>query len=209
MSKEPTKAARSVIHSRCVAPPLFAGAIQEKIPSMELFDNTVTLSCKKIFDSMPVIIEGIVPPALQGIDGFCDDIRNLIIATSSMASKDVSYMSYRLALLDSVKCLKWHEDYATIRLLKTYFGLSVEYCDPEDLSIRIINYMRTTLLNLDPHVDSKKVIKTDTHDVLVLTGRNREGYLPALHRSPRGAERENKYGPDSYGRRLLLTITIP
>ena len=209
ISQHSMKATSSLIHSRCSAPPSFAGAVKEKILSMEPFDNIITLSCKKTFNNMPMIIEGIVPPALQSIDVFCEDIRDLIIAASSMASKEVADMSYRLALLDSVKCPKWHEDYVKMRLLKTYHGVGTEYCDPEDISIRISNYVRTTLLNLDPHVAPSKVKEANTHDVLILTGRNREGHLPVLHRSPKSIRRNDHITDVSEGRRLLLTITIP
>jgi hypothetical protein len=45
----------------------------------------------------------------------------------------------RLALLQRVRCPKWHCDNVSHRLLVTYFGPGTDWCDPNDAMIRIGN----------------------------------------------------------------------
>ena len=190
-------AAKSVIYQRCLILPAFIGEVGVLLPSVQSFDNTISLPPKATFRGINGIIESIVPSSLRTVEGFCTDIKDLIVTVSSLASSEDKLIICRLALLDSErKCPQWHEDYVKVRLLKTYSGLGTEYCSPEDRLVRLSNFARS-IFDIALSVDPGKVKQTYVNDALIISGRNRKGFIPVLHRSPMDDNR-----------RLLLTISI-
>lgn len=129
------------------------------------------------------------------------DILQLILAMQ----QDISTtLVCRLALMSYVRCPKWHEDYVNLRLVKTYYGQGMQWCDPGRHEIRMINSFRS-LRNLDLLVPSQHTLQMETNDVMIMSGRNRKDnngnpIVPVLHRSPQVVHKHD--------RRLLFTITI-
>ena len=170
------------------------------IGSLHNFDNSFTIERSKVEVSLPVILDGIFPSVLLRIDRLRNDATDLIMRMTAL-SQHSETISCRLALIDGVRCPKWHEDYVKIRLLKTYHGAGTEWVDPTDVGIRAMNYLRSAMdWDLDVK-DVTKIKRSRVNDVLIISGRNRGDsvIIPVLHRSPPVVE---------FDRRLLLTITI-
>jgi hypothetical protein len=91
----------------------------------------------------------------------------------------------RLQTLNNVRCSKWHEDYVTLRLVKTYYGEGTQWCDPNDLWIRLRNYWYMTVWGEeDMTVPNHAIRTTNAGDALLMSGRYRRFHVPVLHRSP-------------------------
>ena len=131
-----------------------------------------------------------------------DDMDSLINSMRVAATESDSLFC-RLAIIKGVRCPKWHEDYVDLRLIKSYVGEGTEWIDPNNISVRLLNFARSHLdMDLDV-VHSNNIIRGNCGDAIVIPGRNRHlkvpNAVPVLHRSP--VTKENS-------RRLLLTVTI-
>ena len=106
----------------------------------------------------------------------------------------------RLAFIDGVRCPKWHEDHVTLRLVKTYCGIGTEWVNPDDIIVRIMNFIQFCFkrdLKVEP---TNKINRMKENEILVMSGRKRAPmYIPILHRSP---------PTYSNSKRLLFTVTI-
>ena len=170
------------------------------VGSLNNFDNSFKIERSKVEVSLPIILDGIFPSVLLNIDRLRNDATDLIMSMTALSLHSET-ISCRLALINGVRCPKWHEDYVKIRLLKTYHGVGTEWVDPSDLGIRAMNQLRSAMdWDLDVK-DERKIKRALVNDVLIISGRNREDsvIIPVLHRSPPVVESD---------RRLLLTITI-
>ena len=174
--------------------------VEVAMNSLTNFDSSYSTQACKVESSMSDILKGIIPSVLFDIKSFRDDVTNMILATASL-SRPSETMACRLALINGVRCPKWHEDYVKIRLLKTYHGIGTEWVDPQDLGVRAMNHLRSTMdWDLDVK-DRAKVRRLHVNDVLIISGREREdsSIVPVLHRSPSTKETD---------KRLLFTVTI-
>lgn len=136
-----------------------------------------------------------------------DDMRSLIEAVQ-MYDKDADLIC-RLALMSNVRCPKWHEDYVKVRLIKTYYGIGTEWTNPENVFIRLNNWMKSQSGD-DLVVPKGHIKRMNQGDAMVMSGRYRANSnlapgdaIPILHRSP--IEEDNNCNC----RRLLFTITVP
>ena len=170
------------------------------VSSMVNFDNSHSVQSGAIDTSVDTILERILPPALFELDKLKADMTAIIIKTATLSSPS-EMIACRLALINGVRCPKWHEDYVKIRLLKTYLGVGTEWVDPSDMGVRAINCLRSAM-DLDLVVnDSRKINRAHVNDILIISGRERDdrSIVPVLHRSPPVVETE---------RRLLFTVTV-
>ena len=192
----------SLMHLRAdVTPPIYKRSLQQLIPILDDFDNSRTLKAFECFDRMTSVVEEIVPNSLRDNESFLQDVKDMMITTSSMATEK-DELVVRLALMRGQKCPKWHEDYVKIRLLKAYYGNGPEYALPDDNLVRLNNALNS-LQGKDLAVHPSKVKKCGVNDILIIRGKKstEEGFIPVLHRSPAASDEKQ--------RRLLLTITIP
>ena len=113
----------------------------------------------------------------------------------------------RLAIVNGVRCPKWHEDNVYMRLIKSYYGPGTDYVDPSHILVRLENYIRN-LCDVDLTVRYPKLIQhTNCMDILMIKGKKRlvgdnqrmQHSLPVLHRSP---------VVDNSSKRLLYTVTV-
>eukprot|EP01038_Epipyxis_sp_PR26KG_P015408 gene15408-20787_t len=137
-------------------------------------------------------------------DIILDMVSSVNLMTSFLHQQGVDNMTLRLAVVNGVRCPKWHEDYVDTRLIKSYFGNGPQWIDPNDYSIRFVNFIRS-LIYLDHIVwDERKIRHTPTGMAIIIGGRKRANRIryavPVLHRSP--VEKEIT------SQRLLFTITI-
>lgn len=164
------------------------------------FDNTYGGKSSKIESSVDEAIANIIPTYLAEQQKFSFDVAEMIRLMTTFANPD-DHISCRLALINGVRCPKWHEDNVKFRLIKTYYGAGTDWVDPTDVSVRMNNYFRS-LMDWDLEVKDKKKIKSArVDDILLISGKAAQdgSIVPVLHRSPSVAESD---------RRLLFTVTI-
>jgi Protein of unknown function (DUF1826) len=164
------------------------------------FDNSCNFKIDEIESMRAATSSVILPPAFLQMDRFREDVIDMIDLASKYAVPGDS-ISCRLALINGVRCPKWHEDSVKVRLIKTYYGQGTEWVDPTDLLIRANNCFRS-YMDWDLEVkDEKKIKAARVNDILIISGKTLEdsSVVPVLHRSPRVNENE---------RRLLFTVTI-
>jgi len=130
------------------------------------------------------------------------DMKNLTDAMREVATPNDKIIC-RLAVVNGVRCPKWHEDYVDMRLIKSYFGQGTDWIDPNNQMIRFQNYIRSWF-DMDLKVsDRNDIIHSNCGDVLIIPGRNRHrkipGSVPVLHRSPI---------TNISSKRLLFTVTL-
>lgn len=129
-------------------------------------------------------------------------VDDMVLLTDAMhnacCDDDKISVKLRLSLLQGTRCPKWHEDHVWMRLVTTYLGPGSEWVDPGDFDVRLENFFRRCL-SMQMRVSDDKVLTLCPGDVLVMSGRQRHGHVPVLHRSPVGS---------SDDRRLLFTITL-
>jgi hypothetical protein len=123
------------------------------------------------------------------------------------SSSTATSLVCRLALMSTVRCPKWHEDYVTARLVKSYYGLGTEWVDPNDELTRFLNWRRQQQGD-NLSVAQEKIRKLVCGDTMVMSGKNRvkdgRPVVPVLHRSPE----PDRDSDDCCQLRLLFTITI-
>jgi hypothetical protein len=151
------------------------------------------------------------------VESRCDDLRAMLsdMDTLTQAMRSAALpgerVQCRLALMDGVRCPKWHEDYVNLRLIKSYYGVGSDWAAPDDWSVRAVNSARSAL-EQDPTVAPDKVQHAQCGDVLVIAGRKREGSVPVLHRSPVSPVSSVSVSPvpvsSGGGKRLLFTVTL-
>ena len=177
-----------------------SNVIASKIDSLSNFDNSFKIEQSKVEASISTILEKVLPSTLLHIESLRNDATDMIMTISAL-SLPAETITCRLALINGVRCPKWHEDYVKIRLLKTYYGIGTEWVDPDDMGVRAMNHLRSAMdWDLDVK-DRRKIKRANVNDVLIISGRVREDSLitPVLHRSPPVIESS---------RRLLFTVTI-
>lgn len=164
------------------------------------FDHSYNFRRSEIDSVVGDAISVLVPPPLLTNENLISDVMSMINLLADYSLPDDN-MSCRLALINGVRCPKWHEDTVKIRLIKTYFGQGTEWADPSDLMIRANNHMRS-MMDWDLEVkDRTKIRGAEVNDILIISGKNvgDSSVVPVLHRSPQVRETD---------RRLLLTVTI-
>lgn len=135
-----------------------------------------------------------------------EDMNDLIVMISQSAerARHPQKVACRLALMNGVRCPKWHEDYVNLRLLKSYYGRGTDWIDPSDAAARL-QFAAMAALDREFAVSSTRssVRHAACGDVLVIAGKRREeeaaGVLPVIHRSPQ---------TDPETKRLLFTVTL-
>lgn len=174
-----------------------------------------TIGNGPLFDNSAVINEGPLRAAIDSLvphtfidegdverEKLLDDMESMISTTKAFTRTANATVTCRLALLEGVRCPKWHCDYVKYRLIKTYYGEGTEFVDPSDAAVRVTNQVRA-FFDVDLYVDPIKIQRAKVGDVLVISGKLREEDAPfppaVLHRSPLVSE-------DSL--RLLLTVTV-
>ena len=198
-----TSSSSSVMHLRAdPATPTYQKALEECLPTLDDFDKSKVLKATECFTSIDLALDEIVPISLRKEESFLQDIKDMAVTTSSMATRNDEIV-VRLALVRGQKCPKWHEDWVRIRLLKAYYGAGTEYVQPNDNWVRLGNALKSAQGKDLAVEDPCKIEKCGVNDVLIIRGKKskNEGFLPVLHRSP--------IAQDEKQRRLLLTITIP
>jgi Protein of unknown function (DUF1826) len=167
----------------------------DRIRAMAPFDNdNIEYCCERDIEQA---IASLIPQELIDMHTLVEDIGDLMRA--ALLFKHSSPVVARLALLEGVRCPKWHEDYVYARLVKTYVGVGTEFADPTSASIRIANKMRSTL-GQDLYVAPEDVIPTRQDEAMLMAGRYYSGKTPVLHRSPI---------VDEQCKRLLFSLTLP
>jgi hypothetical protein len=172
------------------------------LEEMTLFDNTCKLN-KKDDEKDIHLLKKLLPESIVvDCSDILKDMSNLVKIMRSRCDhfSDDYVLICRLQLLSGTRCPKWHEDYVQQRLIKTYKGPGTAICDPNNLFIRIRNYIGTTYFKKDPEPFSAVIEPTDVGDCLIIHGRHSTHNIPVLHRSP--------VLSDTY-KRLLFTITLP
>ena len=173
--------------------------MEASVRSSVNFDNSCNFKIDEIASMKAATSSVILPQPFLQMDRFRDDLSDMIDLASKYAIPGDN-ISCRLALINGVRCPKWHEDSVKVRLIKTYYGQGTEWVDPTDLVVRANNYFRS-FMDWDLEVDEKKIKAARVNDVLIISGKTLEdsSIVPVLHRSPRVHETE---------RRLLFTVTI-
>lgn len=164
------------------------------------FDNSCNFKIDEIEVMKAATSSVILPQTFLQMDRFREDLSDMIDLAAKYAVPGDN-ISCRLALINGVRCPKWHEDSVKVRLIKTYYGQGTEWVDPSDLAIRANNCFRS-FMDWDLEVkDEKKIKAARANDILIISGKMLEdsSVVPVLHRSPRVHETE---------RRLLFTVTI-
>jgi Protein of unknown function (DUF1826) len=173
--------------------------IENCLNSLANFDHSYNFKrCEiesLIFDAISVL----VPSPLNENENIISDVTSMIKLLTDFSLPDDN-MTCRLALINGVRCPKWHEDTVKLRLIKTYYGRGTEWADPNDLLIRANNHVRS-MMDWDLEVkDKTKIRGAEVNDILIISGKNFEAsVVPVLHRSPQVRETD---------RRLLFTVTI-
>lgn len=170
------------------------------IGQMANFDNTYGGKRSVIELDMADTVSRIIPTYLAEQPNFSTDVSEMIRLVTTFALPD-DHISCRLALVNGIRCPKWHEDNVNLRLIKTYYGVGTDWVDPSDVTVRMNNYFRS-LMDWDLEVKDKKKIKSArVDDILLISGKASpdSSIVPVLHRSPVVPESD---------RRLLLTVTI-
>lgn len=164
------------------------------------FDHSCNFKIDEIASMKAATSSVILPQPFLQMDHFREDVSEMIDLAVKYAIPGDN-ISCRLALINGVRCPKWHEDSVKIRLIKTYYGQGTEWVDPNDLVIRANNWFRS-YMDWDLEVkDEKKIRAARVNDILIISGKTLEdsSIVPVLHRSPRVRETD---------RRLLFTVTI-
>jgi hypothetical protein len=174
--------------------------IENCLNSLANFDHSYNFKRCEIESVMVDAISALVPPPLNENENLISDVTSMIKLLADFSLPDDN-MSCRLALINGVRCPKWHEDTVKIRLIKTYYGRGTEWADPSDILIRANNHVRS-MMDWDLEVkDKTKIRGAEVNDILIISGKNIEdsSVVPVLHRSPQVRETD---------RRLLFTVTI-
>ena len=174
------------------------------------FDNSFTIKSDEnseiIFSAFDAA-DSIIPYELKNIDD--RKLYNDVVETIDMIFEYVKspndIIVCRFAMLNGVKCPKWHEDNVKWRILKTYCGKGTQWVNPNDVTIRVRNRI-LSWLSKDLYVEKEKIIQQKVGDILVIRGKSQlngpsSGFfsVPVLHRSPPVSEND---------KRILLTITL-
>ena len=170
------------------------------IRQMANFDNTYGGKRSEIELDMADTVSRITPSYFAEQPNFYADVSEMIRLVTTFALPN-DHISCRLALINGIRCPKWHEDNVNLRLIKTYYGVGTDWVDPSDVGVRMNNYFRS-LMDWDLEVKDKKKIKSArVDDILLISGKASPDsrIVPVLHRSPLVPESD---------RRLLLTVTI-
>lgn len=174
--------------------------IENCLNGLENFDHSYNFKRGEIESVIGDAISALIPSPLVENENLISDVTSMIKLLSDYSLQDDN-MSCRLALINGVRCPKWHEDTVKIRLIKTYYGRGTEWADPSDLMIRANNHVRS-MMDWDLEVkDKTKIRGAEVNDILIISGKNIEdsSVVPVLHRSPQVRETD---------RRLLFTVTI-
>ena len=194
----------SLMHVKVHQQPMSSYTLESIEDSVPLFDNSA------VIDEKPhrAVIAGLVPQTFMRDDDaernkLLDDMESLVSTMKDeFTRKDLDKVTCRLALLEGVRCPKWHNDYVKFRLIKTYCGEGTEFVDPSDVVVRFTNRIRA-YFDKDFYVDPTRIQQARVGDVLVISGKLREQIPPkpsaVLHRSPLVSKNS---------RRLLFTVTV-
>lgn len=181
----------------------------QSLINYENFDHSITipLSSADISSSESLLInqfnDQLIPIDLPYKTQITQDICRLNKFMLSYSEPSDTSLIVRLALMSDVRCSLWHEDYVKLRLVKTYYGVGTQWCNPYNRHIRALNYL-SKLTNTQLHVDDKDINHLQSGDVLVMSGRNHPPYIPILHRSP-PIDADTAM---TNHKRLLLSITL-
>ena len=88
---------------------------------MANFDNTYGGKRSVIELDMADTVSRIIPTYLAEQPNFSTDVSEMIRLVTTFALPD-DHISCRLALINGIRCPKWHEDNVNLRLIKTYYG---------------------------------------------------------------------------------------
>ena len=173
------------------------------------FDRCVTMPLNSVESSSSESLltnqfnDQLIPIDLPHKTQIAQDVCRLNKLMLTYSEPSDTSLIVRLALMSDVRCSLWHEDYVKLRLVKTYYGIGTQWCDPYNKNIRAINYI-SKLTNIPLHVNDKDINHLQSGDVLVMSGRNHPPYIPILHRSP---PIDADTGMTNH-KRLLLSITL-
>ncbi|KAJ1428606.1 hypothetical protein B484DRAFT_449707 [Ochromonadaceae sp. CCMP2298] len=168
------------------------------------FDLDFTLSCDEDCDGGCEKVRSAADliPAESRSEQLCALLADMDRLTQVMrsAAQPGERVKCRLALMDGVRCPKWHEDYVNLRLIKSYHGAGSDWAPPDDWAVRAANAARAAL-DRDPTVSADKIRHAECGDCIVIAGRRRadRGSVPVLHRSPVTSSQQ---------KRLLFTVTL-
>jgi hypothetical protein len=188
-----------------------------------IFDRDVIIPPNATYDNISGFIESLLPEEWQrslstevreltadmtalaaamhrSTSHCCSSTTQTNILTDIHQHRPLQGLTCRLALLQGVRCPKWHFDHVSHRLLTTYLGPGTDWTDPGNHIIRLQNQWRS-MRDEDLHVQEDKIIHAPAGEVMVIAGKRRPdriaGAIPILHRSP-----------ISNVKRLLYTITV-
>ena len=169
------------------------------IQHVNLFDHRTNFLAQD--NDCSDLLQSLIPPTLMASEHdrkrLLDDMHTNMLMIQQQAAAD-DEITCRLTLLEGVRCPKWHQDNVKIRLLKTYVGQGTEFVNPNDLSVRFLNYVRG-LFDQDLDVNPNKIQRARAGDVLIIRGKVENQGTSVLHRSPPASDGE---------RRLLYTVTV-
>lgn len=174
--------------------------IENCVKAIANFDRSYNFKICEIDSVIGDAVSALVPSPFSQNENLVNDVTSMIKLLADFSLPDDN-MSCRLALINGVRCPKWHEDTVKMRLIKTYYGRGTEWADPNDLMIRANNHIRS-MMDWDLEVkDETKIRGAQVNDILIISGKNIEdaSLVPVLHRSPPVRETD---------RRLLFTVTI-
>lgn len=161
-----------------------------------LFDITFNVCCKSDLSAEMQSIQKLVSatPFEADWDTIVKDIEGV---TSQLLQQ--GKLTCRLALMEGVRCPKWHQDYVQMRLIKHYMGPGTEWVKPGDVSLRMSNQLRK-MIGADVIIHDKDIQQCQPGEAILISGKIREDKaVPVLHRSPPCTEET---------RRLLYTVTV-
>lgn len=163
------------------------------------FDQQLTIP---IVNNQKQSLLSLIPNSFPGdlTDQIVTDISQLAESLKPIGGAE---LVCRMAIIDGVRCPKWHEDYVNVRLLKSYYGAGTEWIEPNNSAVNLLRKYFSAV-DQDIVLPTNFVQHTGCGDVLLINGKKRgasvSGARPVLHRSP----------PNEVGsKRLLLSITIP
>ena len=169
------------------------------IQHVNLFDHRTNFLAQD--NDCSDLLQSLIPSTLMATEHdrkrLLDDMHTNMLMMQQQAAAD-DEITCRLTLLEGVRCPKWHQDNVKIRLLKTYVGQGTDFVNPNDLSVRFLNYVRG-LFDQDLDVNPNKIQRAREGDVLIIRGKVDNQETAVLHRSPPASDGE---------RRLLYTVTV-
>lgn len=187
------------------------------------FDSTL-----KYIKSDEIKLDGLMPECCFGSASFNaikQDMEWLATRLAKNVATDEDIIECRLAIVNGIRCPKWHEDYVFKRLIKSYYGAGTDWVDPGDIEVRLKRNFQDKLRQFSSNYDDidipqHKINHGSCGDVLVISGKlqsqRMKTSIPVLHRSPildssTGTSTSVNANTDidyQHNRRLLYTVSI-